>query len=262
MGLLLSWLGAAARIALVLLLAALSMLQMMFLLATEAVAPGLEPWTRPARKAIGERQHRYLRGFVRQPFLTIIVGVLLGISAINTGVRWTGGRPHLLSVHHLSDKAVALVRLGLHLPFHPISSCGQDQDTLIREAAAEFRVPLALMRAVVRTESGFRPHVISHAGAMGVMQLMPATAREMGVWDPFDAKESLRGGARYLAFLYGRYDGDLRRTAAAYHAGPHAVPVKGRPRIGATTRRYVKVILRRVREERGRMRGGSGEGPP
>lgn len=240
--------GRAARIALVLVVAALGMMEIILLLALEALIPSLETWCRPAREAVVARQHHHFRSVVRHPFQTLVVGALLGLVLINGAVRWTGGRPHLLSIHHLSDKSVALLRLAAHMPFHPLRSCSGDPDALMQSAARAHRLPPALLRAVVRTESGFRPHVISHAGAMGVMQLMPATAREMGVWDPFDARESLDGGARYLAYLRKRYRGDLRRTVAAYHAGPRAVPVKGALRVGPTTRRYVKVVLQRYRK--------------
>ena len=117
---------------------------------------------------------------------------------------------------------------------------------MIREAARTFGVPAPLIRAIALTESSHRPHAISHAGAMGVMQLMPDTATLMEVRDPFDPKQSIHGGTRYLAGLLRRYGGDRRRAVAAYHAGPGAVPRRGPLRVGDTTRRYVEVVLRRA----------------
>lgn len=82
---------------------------------------------------------------------------------------------------------------------------------------------------------------------MGMMQLMPGTARYLGVWDPFDARENIYGGAKYLAELWARYNGDVRRVAAAYHAGPNAVAVYGPVMVGPKTRRYMKIIFLRYK---------------
>lgn len=212
----------------------------------EWLLPKLAQWTRPLRKKLRRRVRNAWRRAKRRPFWTAVTVALTGLVVLNGTIRLTGGNPELLSTRRLSDKAVAVARLAGHLPFHAFGTCGASRDDLVLAAAHDHDVPVSLVRAVARTESGFRPHVISHAGAMGVMQLMPSTAALMGVSDPFDARESLQGGAKYLSQLYRRYDGNIRRTAAAYHAGPGAVPVSGPLRVGPTTRRYMKVVARRV----------------
>lgn len=93
----------------------------------------------------------------------------------------------------------------------------------VQAAAVHYGLPEALIWAVMRTESHFKPHVVSHRGAQGLMQLMPTTADEMGVTDPFDPEQNIYGGARYLRILANKFDGDLVKTLSGYHAGGGAV---------------------------------------
>ncbi|MDX1383277.1 MAG: lytic transglycosylase domain-containing protein [Thermoanaerobaculia bacterium] len=89
--------------------------------------------------------------------------------------------------------------------------------------ARQRRLDPALVEAVVRVESAFRPSATSHKGAMGLMQLMPDTARELGVRDAYDVDDNLRGGTTYLRRMIDRFGGDLRLALAGYNAGPEAV---------------------------------------
>jgi soluble lytic murein transglycosylase-like protein len=93
----------------------------------------------------------------------------------------------------------------------------------IRAAAKKYELPEALILAVMAVESAFDPRAVSEAGAIGLMQLMPDTARDMFVSDPFDPAQNIEGGARYLRFLANQYGGDAVKTLAAYNAGPEAV---------------------------------------
>lgn len=103
----------------------------------------------------------------------------------------------------------------------------------------------ALIAAVAATESGFRSGVRSPAGALGEMQLMPGTARQLGV-DPLDTVQNYEGGARYLSELMRRYQGDLMRALAAYDAGPGRVDRWGSKPRAAETRAYVDAVLERL----------------
>lgn len=115
-------------------------------------------------------------------------------------------------------------------------------EAIIQEAAAEYDVDPALIRAVMQAESAFHPYAVSRAGAEGLMQLMPALADEMGVSDSFDPRENIRGGVRYLKQLLDRHNGNLDLALASYNAGPGNVARYGGVPPFRETRNYVKTI--------------------
>lgn len=132
-------------------------------------------------------------------------------------------------------------------------------DEHIRDQHAVYGIPRPLLRAIIKVESDYDPHVVSSAGAMGLMQLMPATAKDMGVTDPWDPRQNIMGGARYLQTLAQRFcktpalpgaGGGLVcsfeetvKVLAGYHAGPGAVErYRGLPPY-ETTRAYVQAVL-------------------
>ena len=125
-----------------------------------------------------------------------------------------------------------------------ITPLGPDRayDDLIAEAAARYDLDPALIKAVIRTESSFNPSVVSPMGAQGLMQLMPALASQMGVVDPFDPRENIMAGSRYLRQLLDATRGSLPLALASYNAGPGNVArYKGIPPF-RETRNYVKKI--------------------
>lgn len=114
---------------------------------------------------------------------------------------------------------------------------------LARHAGQEAGVDPDLVAAVAGTESGFDPGAVSRAGALGLMQLMPATAAALGVADPRDPMQNVRGGAAYLHDLLQRFSGDVALAVAAYNAGPAAVERFGGVPPFAETRAYVARVL-------------------
>jgi soluble lytic murein transglycosylase-like protein len=122
-----------------------------------------------------------------------------------------------------------------------------DIKAIVHEVAASEQVSPHLLEAVIAVESGYNPRAVSPKGAQGLMQLMPATASRFGVVDPFDPRENVRAGARYLKQLLDLFGGELRLALAAYNAGEQAV-IRSGHRIPpyAETQRYVPRVLARL----------------
>lgn len=109
----------------------------------------------------------------------------------------------------------------------------------ITAAARQYGVEESVVRAIIHAESSFNPMALSHAGAQGLMQLMPATARRFGVSNSYDASQNIRGGVQYLAWLLKRFNGNLTLAAAGYNAGEGAVDRHGGVPPYQETQRYV-----------------------
>jgi soluble lytic murein transglycosylase-like protein len=126
--------------------------------------------------------------------------------------------------------------------FSNTATTGADIDSAIEQAAARHNVDPNLVRAVVKVESNFNPNALSRKGAMGLMQLMPSTARQLNVKNPFDPEQNVDAGVRHLKQLLESYGGDIKLTLAAYNAGAGAVArSSGVPRY-AETQNYVRRI--------------------
>jgi hypothetical protein len=127
------------------------------------------------------------------------------------------------------------------VPWVPRVLASARVEALIAEAAAAHEVDANLVRAVIRVESAFRPKARSHKGAMGLMQLMPATARQYGVLDAYDPAENIDAGVRHLRRLLDRYG--VRLALAAYNAGEGTVDRYGGVPPYRETRNYVKKVM-------------------
>lgn len=133
--------------------------------------------------------------------------------------------------------------------FEPVEP-SRAYDQLIREAAKKYGLNPVLIKSVIRMESGFDPAAVSRVGAMGLMQLMPDVAKDLGVNNPFDPRENIMAGSRLLRHLLDRHKGNLELTLASYNAGPGNV-AKYRNRVPPfrETRHYVKQITEWMGDE-------------
>jgi soluble lytic murein transglycosylase len=126
----------------------------------------------------------------------------------------------------------------------PAGSVSGDYDEVIRSASDRHSIDADLVRAVIKAESDFNSNARSRKGAMGLMQLMPDTARLHNVLNAFDPVDNIEGGVRHLRMLLERYQGDLRLSLAAYNAGSGAVERHGGIPPFAETQEYVRRVLR------------------
>ncbi len=123
-----------------------------------------------------------------------------------------------------------------------IQTGSTSMDAIFEEAANLYDVPLNLLKAMGKAESGFDANAVSSAGAQGVMQLMPATARSLGVEDPFDARSNIMGGAKYISQQLKKYNGNIDLALAAYNAGSGNVAKYGGVPPFKETRNYIQRI--------------------
>ncbi len=150
-------------------------------------------------------------------------------------VPFRTGKPVSFTSFDTSSKPAWPSRSGVGNPFA--------YDREINYFAERYRIDANLIKAVIRAESDFNRHAVSRKGAQGLMQLMPDTARELRVTDPFNPRQNIDGGTRYLRTLLDMFDGDVVLALAAYNAGPTLVRKVRRVPFIPETRHYVKKVL-------------------
>jgi len=119
----------------------------------------------------------------------------------------------------------------------------RDYEPLIVQASTKYSVDPDIVRAVIKVESNFNNHAVSPKGAQGLMQLMPQTARELGVVDPFEPESNIHGGVLYLSRLLDTLNGDLQLSLAAYNAGLERVITRKEIPAIRETKNYVKQVM-------------------
>lgn len=118
-----------------------------------------------------------------------------------------------------------------------------DLDQIFEMASNKYDVPVALLKAVAKAESNFNPKALSGAGAQGIMQLMPATAKGLGVTNAFDPEQNIMGGAKYLSQMLKKFGGDTQLALAAYNAGPGNVQKYGGIPPFKETQNYIRKVM-------------------
>ena len=203
---------------------------------------------------------------MRSAILALVLVTALGGSARAEIALLTNGLTLKLEGHRLEGETLVLTLRGggeMGVPPETVrgfvpdevldeiqAPAGSDLRTLAVEVARRHGLDPDLVVAVVGVESGFRPEAVSPKGAQGLMQLMPATARSLGVEDTLDPAQNLDGGVRHLGALLTLYGGDVARALAAYNAGEGAVARHGGIPPYKETRAYVRKILERLRKSK------------
>ena len=194
-------------------------------------------------------------------FRTSAEGGVLTASAMDAGARVTRGavykfmqdgvahytnvKPHGVATARVLFTYMETCYACAALPGVSFRSVALNTDAYkseISSAAQQYGVEEAVVRAIIHAESAFHPNAMSHAGAQGLMQLIPGTAARFGVADPFDPAQNIRGGVAYLSWLMNRYSSNLTLVAAAYNAGEGAVDRNGGVPPYSETQRYVERV--------------------
>lgn len=183
--------------------------------------------------------------------LCLVAGALPASAQVYVGASSNGG---VVLSNFASVEAPTRLIVELESPVTAIAAVpvavgpgGADVGSIVLQVAQEVDVSPHLLHAVIAVESAYDARAVSSKGALGLMQLMPATAQRFGVTDPFNPHDNVRGGARYLKALLAQFNGDLTLTLAAYNAGENAVVRHGnRVPPFAETQRYVPKVLARM----------------
>lgn len=130
----------------------------------------------------------------------------------------------------------------------------KDYDHIITRKSSKYKIEPAIIRAVITVESNWNPRAISSKGAIGLMQLMPSTAKDMRVKNAFDPEENIEGGTKYLRYLLNRFNGDIELALAAYNAGPARVEKSGGIPSISETKKFVKKVLSIYKGKSGKKR--------
>lgn len=195
------------------------------------------------------RLHAY--PFSATVFLWVTLLLLTGTTTADAGIyvyqdengvlHFTNTPTSSKYIPYRQSRAVAAVKRT------PTSVAHRGYHRHIVEAANDHGVPYALVKSIIKVESDFDPDAVSQKGAKGLMQIMPLNFKRLQITDPFDPRQNIQGGTRYLKYLLQRYHGDLELALAAYNAGPLAVDRYRKIPPFPETENYVYKVMRHYR---------------
>jgi hypothetical protein len=181
-------------------------------------------------------------------------GRLVRVVATTPAVAKPLAKPQLLTTTISVSPTTLVAPLSPSVQIIPVpANTTQSIDALIEEAANRYQVDPLLVKSVMQVESNFNPAAVSPKGAQGLMQLIPATALRFGVTDPFDSKQNIEGGVKYLRYLQDLFPSDLRLSLAAYNAGEGAVAKYGAVPPYRETVDYVQKVHQRYSKAKGNV---------
>lgn len=154
-----------------------------------------------------------------------------------------------LGINKVNNRNAAKVNKTETVAFSSYLNETVDLDDIFERASKKYNVPVELLKAIAKAESDFVVDAVSRSGAQGIMQLMPGTAAELGVTDPFDPEQNIMGGSKYISDLLKRYDGDTKLALAAYNAGMGNVKKYGGIPPFEETQNYVVKVTRFMEQD-------------
>ena len=188
-----------------------------------------------------EMAYVFVREAIRRGLFFFVTGIFIYPGFLQADIyRWVDseGTMHFTNVPTNSNYEI-YIREAIPAGIHPSSRF----DPFIEEAAKKYDIPVSLVKAIIKAESDFNPNAVSNSGAQGLMQLMPETARDLGVADSFDPRENILGGVRYFRGLLDQFHGSIPLALAAYNAGPNRIgPLREVPAI-EETENFVRRVM-------------------